>query len=96
MYRRRRVPKFDETRIEHRVIDGRPADVYEAIRYRPGKHRADPRRSTRGVRMLVPRPRSCLALLCAAVAAYFRFLRPWHMNWGATVARRPGRWPVMS
>jgi hypothetical protein len=23
------MPEFDATRIEHRVIDGRPADVYE-------------------------------------------------------------------
>ena len=25
----RLMPEFDATRIEHRVIDGRPADVYE-------------------------------------------------------------------
>jgi hypothetical protein len=32
MPKRRLVPEFDETRTEHRVINGRPADVYEAIR----------------------------------------------------------------
>ena len=84
MSKRRPVPEFDETRIERRVIDGRPADVYEAIRYRPGKHGADPWRSTRRARVLVRRPGICLVLLCAAAVAYFRFLRPWHMSWGAT------------
>ena len=84
MRKRRLVPKFDETRIEHRVIDGRPADVYEAIRYRSGKHRAEPRRKTKRARMRVRRIGTGLAVLSAAAAAYFRFLRPWHMNWGAT------------
>jgi hypothetical protein len=90
MPKRRRIPEFDETRIEHRVINGRPADVYEAIRYRSGKRRADPRRSTGRVSILVRRIGTCVALLSAAAVAYFRFLRPWHMNWGATNAEASG------
>jgi hypothetical protein len=27
------MPEFDATWIEHRVIDGRPADVYEVVSY---------------------------------------------------------------
>jgi hypothetical protein len=90
MRKRGLVPEFDETRIEHRVIDGRPADVYEAIRYRSGKHRAEPRRSTRRAWMRVRRIGTGLALLSVAAAAYFRFLRPWHMNWGATEIEASG------
>jgi hypothetical protein len=90
MRKRRLVPEFDETRIEHRLIDGRPADVYEAIRYRPGKHEAEPRRSTGRVRMPVRLIGTGFALLSAAATAYFRFLRPWHMNWGATETEASG------
>jgi hypothetical protein len=90
MRKRRVVPEFDETRIERRVIDGRPADVYEAIRYRSGKHRAEPRRSPRRAQRRVQRIGTGVALLSAAAAAYVRFLRPWHMNWGATETESSG------
>ena len=90
MAKRRVVPEFDETRIAHRVIDGRPADVYEAIRYRSGKHGAQPRWSHRRARRRAQRIGTGVALLSAAAAAYFRFLRPWHMNWGATEIEASG------
>lgn len=89
--RARRLPRrFDETRIERRRINGRPADVYEAIRYRSQTPGSDRRRSTRPARRTVKRIGSSLLLASAAVGAYFRFLRPWHMTWGATEAEAHG------
>jgi hypothetical protein len=90
MRKRRALPEFDETRIEHRVIDGRPADVYEAIRYRSGKRRVESRRSTRRALRRLRSIGTGFALLSAAAAAYFRFLRPWHLNWGATEMESSG------
>ena len=77
----RRVPlRFDETRHERRVIDGREADVYEAIRYRSGNRRTRPK----------GRAGLFLLLIGAALIAYVRLLRPWHMHWGATATEAQG------
>jgi hypothetical protein len=80
-------PRFDETRIEQRLIDGRPADVYEAIRYRSALRSTNLRRSTRG---RAKRVGALVLLPSAAVAAYLRFLRPRHMTWGSTDAEAHG------
>jgi len=82
---------FDETRIEERLIDGRQAVVYEAIRYRSPKRKDEAHQSTRRGRTLMASAGACLVLLSAAAVAYFRLLRPWHMNWGATDAEARGR-----
>ena len=31
-----------------------------------------------------------LAIVCAVATVYFRFLRPWHLNWGATAEEARG------
>lgn len=74
-----RIPKFDETRIERRVIDGRPAVVYEAIRYSTGKRGARRRRCSG----LCTR-RNLVALSGISVAGYVLVLRPRLLRWGAT------------
>jgi len=79
-----RPSKFDEARIEHRVIDGRPATVYEAIRYESGEGRAQPCGSTLWGPRRARRIGAVLLALGTATVVYFRLLRPWHMNWGAT------------
>ncbi len=81
MLGRRPIPEFDETRIEQRVIDGRPADVYQAIC--PGKQKGKTVAVTRRARIRVRRIGAGLALLSAAAAAYLRFLRRWHRRGGA-------------
>jgi hypothetical protein len=81
---RRLAQRFDETRIEHRLINGRPADVYEAIRYRSERGQDSRRRSTRREWRTGSRVATLVMLATAVLAAYLRILRPWHMNWGAT------------
>lgn len=70
------------------MIDGRPADVYQAIR--PGKQKGKTVTVTRRARIRVRRAGAGLALLSAAAAACLRFLRRWHMNWGATDTEASG------
>lgn len=82
MRTRRSPPRFDRTRIERRVIDGHPADVYEAIRYRSATRTSQPCRSMRPVK----RVGAWLLLASAGATVYLRFLRRWHMTCGATEA----------
>lgn len=72
------------------MINRRPADVYEAIRCRSAARSADLRRLTRPSRLPVNRIATSLLLVSAVVAAYLRFLRPWHLTWGATDAEAHG------
>jgi hypothetical protein len=88
LYRRLR-PRFGEARIERRMVDGRPAGVYEAIRYRSEGPRRSAERRDRHTSTASRLVGVCL-LLMAAAAAYVRVLRPWHMNWGATEAEAHG------
>jgi hypothetical protein len=84
----RPIPEFDETRIERRVIDGRPAVVYEAIRYSTrnrGAHR--PSRSGLCTR------RKLVALLGLSVAAYALILRPRLLRRGATIDELRAAYP---
>jgi hypothetical protein len=85
MRSRRSIPKFYETRVEHRVIDGRPADVYEAIRYTSAKRKEDPRlvlpvmTAIRGSRLV-----RAAGLYGAALAFYLLAARPRLLRWGAS------------
>ena len=53
------MPEFDATRIEHRVIDGRPADGYEAAIHADF---LDAMRRSRMVRSLFRDARRCGAI----------------------------------
>ena len=86
VFARHRRPGFDETRIERRVIDGRPAVVYEAIRYSAGK-RGERRRSGRCTR------RKLIALAGVSGALYALVLRPRLLRWGATTAELRAAYP---
>ena len=86
---RRPIPEFDETRIERRVIDGRPALVYEAIRYDAGKRgaRGTANRSRRwNPPVRAPRKRRLFMLvaLLALSLGYWFPLRRWFSRWGTT------------
>jgi hypothetical protein len=81
--------RVDETRRERRVIDGREADVYEAIGYRSETTRrhagsAPPRTALRR------RAAISVLLIGGVMIAYFRVIRPWHMHWGAADAEVRG------
>jgi hypothetical protein len=94
-----RRPRFDETRIEHRMVDGRPAVVYEAIRYTSGEHQ-DPGKSKDRLDRGLPRPRvtasdrprvavsvsrrSLTGLAGVFLGAYSLAIRPRVLRWGAT------------
>ncbi len=83
----RPIPEFDETRIERRVIDERPAIVYEAIRY-TGKRGARRRRSS----ALCTR-RRLLVLAGVSGAVYVLVLRPRLLRWGATTEELRTEYP---
>jgi hypothetical protein len=79
VFARRPIPEFDETRIERRVIDGRPALVYEAIRYSTGK-----RGVGRHKRSGLCTRRKLVGLSGISGAAYVLVLRPRLLRWGAS------------
>ena len=84
------LPRFDDTRVEHRIVDGRPAVVYEAIRYRSPKRASGSSPSRRSASSLLERAAACVALIALATV-YFRVVRPWQMTWGATEAEARGK-----
>jgi len=84
------MPEFDETRIEHRVIGGRPAVVYEAIRYRSPNRRDHRRLSRPRMRVACRRLAGFVGL---SVAVYALVVRPRMMDWGASSEERRSRLP---